>query len=207
MSLIKQFDQVPYYYTFEYYLHEQELDYTVLDYAQNNGIELGSLICFFDIIKNDVYYIVTTNENNSHKVISISKSSSVNNLIMDNIIYYNGYKFTTSDNMSLLSVENLIGISCNDIIICEHAYMHKKFIDNKIKWWLEQGLKCKRICSINNLRILSIITNCEHAIVHNIISSQTVKSSIAKLNMTKLFPNLKKIYDFDCETIYQRETK
>jgi hypothetical protein len=206
MSVIKKFDRIGYYYTFEYYLYEQELDYTVLDYAQNNGIELGSLVCFFDMIKDDVHYIVTTDEKGSHKVISISKFSSVDNLILNNIIYYNGYKFTISDNMSLLDIENLIKIPYNDEIIQTHIHKHNPLARGTIQWWQNYALRFDTIM-IFNLRILSVITNCKYVKYIHTEESQGIESNILKLNMIKLFPNLKMVCCYDGKIIYHRETK
>jgi hypothetical protein len=208
MSVIKQFDQIAYYYTFEYYLHEQELDYTVLDYAQNNGIEFGSLICFFDVIKDNVHYIVTTDEKKSHKLISIFKFSSVNNLILNNIIYYNSYKFTIYDNMSLLDIENLIGIFCDDKIVQTHVNKRNPFRDGINLQWQDYNFKYREYTFyIRNLRILSVLTNCAHVECADFKNSQAIELNVAKLDMVKLFPNLKTITNYNCKIIYQRKTK
>jgi hypothetical protein len=205
MLVIEKFDRFGYYYTFEYYLHEQELDYTVLDFAQNNGIELGLLVCFFDMIKHNVHYVVTTDEKNSHKLISISKSSNVDNLILNNIIYYNGYKFTIYDNMSLLNIENLIGISCNDEIVRTCVNEYNSFESDTILRWQEFILKYRgHYFCITNLRILSVITNCVHVKVDNFKNDQNVELSVAKLDMVKLFPNLRTVFNHNHKIIYQR---
>jgi hypothetical protein len=207
MSVIKKFDRIGYYYTFEYYLYEQELDYTVLDYAQNNGIELGSLVCFFDMIKDDVHYIVTTNEKNSHKLISISKSSNVDNLILNNIIYYNCYKLTIFDNMSLPAIENLIRISCDDEIVRTHVNKRNPFNNYTITLW--QNICATGTVYINNLRILSVLTNCTCAGLSDLKYDKNIELTIARLDMVKLFPNLKIVYkyEYDMEILYRRKTK
>jgi hypothetical protein len=206
MSVIKQFDQIAYYYTFEYYLHEQELEYTVLDFAQNSGIELGLLVCFFDIIKDNVHYVVTTDEKNSHKLISISKSSSVDNLILNNIIYYNCYKFTIYDNMSLLNIENLIGISCDGELVHTNVNKYNPFRDKTILWWQNNILESDTL-TVYNFRILSVLTNITYVVICNYETDQTVELSVVKLDMVKLFPNLKTVINYGRKIFYQRKTK
>jgi hypothetical protein len=96
MSIIQAFDVRKFQYTLEYYLHEQELDYSVLEHLNNNNINLGSLICFFDIIKSDTHFIVASSNTNLHNIITISKCEcEVNSISVDNsIIQYNNFKFT-----------------------------------------------------------------------------------------------------------------
>jgi hypothetical protein len=125
-----QFHKVQYYYTFEYYLYEQELDYTVLDYLNNNNIKIDKLICFFDIIKNGVYYIITTDKKNLHQVIAIAKCNNSENSIYSNFnlvtILYNGCTFNIYNSMSLQDAENIIGITGKDII--NYSQLNNKII-------------------------------------------------------------------------------
>jgi hypothetical protein len=202
MTITKRYDNINYYYTFEYYLHEQELDYTVLDFLSNNGIELGSLICFFDIIKNSVHNIITTNENNSHTLIRIAKCDHDINLIScGGTIFYNNYKFIISDVMDLISIEQLINITNSDV--ADYHSLHYNLLRlsaTKTKEYLSLNLDS---LILNNLRTLSIITTCEK--VHCSKGSKITKSYIDKLDIKRLFPNLKIIYDRNYSIIYQRD--
>jgi hypothetical protein len=115
MTHIKRFDRIGFYYTFENYLCKHELDHGAINYFENNNIQIGSLICFFDIIKNDIHYIVTTNKDFVHKIISITKCNCTDNMIYNNTFYYNGYKFIIKNNISTEHVEETIGITQDDI--------------------------------------------------------------------------------------------
>jgi hypothetical protein len=208
MSIINKFDQLSYYYTLEYYLYEQELDFTVLDYLNNNNIEIGSLICFFDIIKNNIHYIITTNEDNSHKLITISKCDVTDNSIINSsIIFYNGYKFTIFNDINLVNVEALIGITDLDVnIYRELRNEHLK--DNKIRFEQYNILTAhntNRVCVIKSLRILSILTCCTCAYLSVSMYCAITSDTIAKFNMKKLFPNLEVIYGFQKYIIYRRD--
>jgi hypothetical protein len=203
MAITQQFNSIDFYYTFEYYLHEQELDYTVLDYAHNNGFELQSLICFFDIIRNNIHYIITTNDNNSHQVISIAKCSNMDNLIFNSVIYYNGYKFTISNSMNLLDAEKLIEISNNEVN-CAYPDYYRHFNKYSTKTWISFNFITPHYYFVNNLRILSVLANCMRVKVYNFKNSQIVKSNIPKLDMIKLFPNLITVLDSNSDILYQK---
>jgi hypothetical protein len=202
--MTSKFDRASYYYTFEYYLYEQELDYTVLNYLDNNNINLRKLVCFFDIIKNDTHYIITTNEENLHKVISITKCEHIDNFIYGNLVVsYNGYKFTVYDNMSLAEAEKLIAIENCDIVNYDNYYYNdwsfRKINDCEIRISIIN--KRSDFIWLNNFRILSILTGCIRVHIDTLKHYQKV--DIYKFDVSKLFPNTLHIMHRG-ETVYKR---
>jgi hypothetical protein len=198
MSITKKFDSIGYYYTFEYYLYEQELDYTILEFLDNgNGINLGSLTCFFDIIKNNVRYIITTNSGYYHQVISIAKSEHDTNSISDNVIFYNGYIFNISDSMELKDIEVLVKITTFDVTNYENIY-HNHF--DKVKSTYNKGL----LFIVSSLRPISIMKQTTQIFVSTHANKNHItKLNISKLDMRRLFPNLQYIYDLGGKIIYE----
>jgi hypothetical protein len=202
--LTTRFNHISYYYTLEYYFYEQNLDYTLLDYLDNNNIELGKLVCFFDVIKNGIRYIITTDEKKSHQLITISECDHINNLISDNlVVYYNGCKVTISENMNLQNIENLIGVTENDIKYYATYYANNWDSVNTINDALNYISELNKIYGtiyLNNLRLLSILTNCTKASIYNIIT----KAEILKFNIGKLFPNLTRLSTYYDDVLYQK---
>jgi hypothetical protein len=183
MSILQKFNRIGYYYTFEYYLYEQDFDTTMIDYLKNQNVTLKQLICFFDIIKNGTCYIITTNEENLHKVITITKCDHDINSITDNlIIFYNGYKFTISDEMTLRNAE-----ICTKITGADVANYCSVYGDYFEKFKISDIVNEIHSMVLTNLRILSILIKCKHVTLYGY-------HNVSKFNMSELFPNLKIIY-------------
>jgi hypothetical protein len=206
MSIIKQFDTIGFYYTFEYYLYEQELDCTILEYLQNNNVNIGSLICFFDIIKNDTRYVIATDQENSYKVISIIKSNINDNFISGNLIFYGGYKFNILDNINLADAETYIKITTHDVT--EYKKSHFNHFSNDITIKNIDKLGGMYICrAVSSLRPISVLVNYGLVYVSKYGINHITESEIKKLNMDKLFPNLQGIIDCKNKIIYKKKIK
>jgi hypothetical protein len=172
---------------------EQDLDYTVLTFLENNGIKIGALICFFDLIKNDTHYVVTSNEENLHKVITISKYDHNSNMILGDDFYYNGYKFTISNSVTLANAEQMIKIT--DLDVQKYRQLHKcMFCGEKIADYS----KVKHLF-LSSLRTLSVLPNCQ------IVELIYVWENSNKIDIPYMFPNLKKIGDCTGKIVYQRK--
>jgi hypothetical protein len=172
MSQLKKFDELGYIYTFQYYLYEQELDYNIIDFMENNNIN-SFYICFFDVIRDDAHYLITTNlTDNLHELITIRKMSDVNEnkiIIQDHqiIIHYDNYKVNISNKMELSEIENLVNITPNEIVTYDSTYYNHWPHGHK-SWTLD--LKTKTVAhkkymfhlngsgGIGSLRILSLAT-------------------------------------------------
>jgi hypothetical protein len=116
MTYLAKLDSKCYYFSFEFYLYEQELDSSIIDYLENNNVnDLINSVCFYNMIDADTHYLVTRSHN-EYKIITISKSDINENIISHNIIIYNNYEYIISQSMQLNEIEIKCGISnLNDI--------------------------------------------------------------------------------------------
>jgi hypothetical protein len=201
MSFIQQFNNFGYLYTFQYYLYEKELDYNLINYIENNNLN-SFYICFFDIIREGVHYLITTDSTNDlHELITIKEINTVNeNKIIINdhqvTIYYNNYAVTISSKMTLDKIDKIINITSDEIGMYNNtypnrwSYMHENWtFDPKTKlilWNCYLNIDTSYLY-VSNLRILSLI-DIKYA---GLISSCHVK--IENFDMNKLFPHLRKI--------------
>jgi REP element-mobilizing transposase RayT len=88
---------------------------------ENNNIKTFR-ICFFDIIRDNIHYLVTTDPNNDlYELITIRYVIDNENVIISNDhqlqIYYNNHLITTSNQMKLSEIENLLKITAKEFVL------------------------------------------------------------------------------------------
>jgi hypothetical protein len=205
MSLIHKFDILGYIYTFEYYLYEKKLDYSLIDFMENNNIDYF-YVCFFDIIRDNTHYLVTTDPTNDlHQLITIKVNNAQNeNNIATNdhqvTIHYNDYMIVTSNKMTLDKIEELVNFTQEEVFEYDKTYGNAWSMADK-DWTLDLKTKtvsCKIYVhtltdtgNIYNLRILSLSRISNALVINNI--NYIININISDFNMSKLFPYLQTI--------------
>jgi hypothetical protein len=218
MSLIQQFDRFGYIYTFEYYLYEKELDYSIIDFINNNSINYF-YVCFFDIIRENTNYLVTTDPTNDlHQLITIKKNNicSENNIFTYDdqvIIYYNNYMVSISNKMKLDKIDEQVNFTLEEVATYNETYPNLWSLANK-NWTLDLETKiashyCYNIAlsksgAICNFRILSISNILKATLFKNKNAIyDNINAYMGNFYMNKLFPYLCTI-TFKGKIIYSR---
>jgi hypothetical protein len=204
MSLIHKFDQFGYIYTFEYYLYEKKLDYSLIDFMENNNIDYF-YVCFFNIIRDNTHYLVTTDPTNDlHQLITIkvNNAQNENNIVTNDhqvTINYNEYTVIISNKMTLNKIEELVNFTQEEVLVYDKTYQNlwsaiKKNwtldLKTKIALCLAYSYSLTHCAAVDNFRILSLST-IRFARLHAHIND--VNINISDFNMSKLFPHLQSI--------------
>jgi hypothetical protein len=201
MSITK-FDSIGFYFTFEYYLCEQKIDLNIISFMENNNVQY-KYICFFDKVENNINYLVSSNFNNTYKIITIShdynSECSENKIIINDdktLIYYNSYKISISSNIVETEINNILNFTSKDISLqFTKGYEWHWFDEVPQEQIMKIYIPRKYRLPIRNLRILSILTQVSKVCINT-------KLDVSEFDMKKLFPNLKSI-KFENEIIYE----
>ena len=184
---------------------------------ENNNVDYF-YVCFFDIIRDNAHYLVTTDPtNNLHQLITIKMNNmeGENSIVINDyqvIIHYNGYIIVISNKMTLDKIDELVNFTQEEVLVYDKTYANSWFLCKN--WTL--NLKTLKVLSahpyslcgygyIFNFRILSLTCISSAHLKNNINSiNNIINNNISDFNMSKLFPYLETII-IDEKVFYSRD--